>query len=85
VNIAEAEADPNAWPGFADAQYQQCWLEEGDMLYIPHRWWHAMQSEHPTAMKHGRNEPTGANCAYNISVNFWFAQPVYDPSNAMSL
>ena len=85
VNIAEAEASPSAWPGFADAQYQQCWLEPGDMLYIPQRWWHAMQSEHPTTLKQRRNEARSAT--YNISVNFWFAQQlqVCDLSNTLSL
>lgn len=78
VNIFEAEASPNAWPGFADAHYQQCWLEPGDMLYIPQRWWHAMQSENPTTLNRSRNEQHGVeHPGYNISVNFWFAlQPL---------
>ena len=63
VDIARAERSPAEWPGFAEAEWEECWLGAGDMLYIPEGWWHAMASAVPTP---------GAGPAHNCSVNFWW-------------
>ena len=36
--------DLNAFPRFGSAPYFECVLEPGEMLYIPPRWWHYVQS-----------------------------------------
>lgn len=36
--------DLDSFPLYRDARYQDCILKEGDMLYIPHGWWHYVRS-----------------------------------------
>lgn len=36
--------DLDAFPLHYDANYQDCVLSEGEMLYIPHGWWHYVRS-----------------------------------------
>ncbi|KAM5582532.1 hypothetical protein ABKV19_002783 [Rosa sericea] len=38
-NIEEEE-----FPGVQDLEFLDCILEEGDMLYIPPKWWHNVRS-----------------------------------------
>jgi lysine-specific demethylase 8 len=40
----EAEAAKEKFPLFADAQFVDCILNEGDCLYIPIGWWHYVRS-----------------------------------------
>jgi len=32
------------FPMFAEAKFVECVLEEGEMLYLPHKWWHYVRS-----------------------------------------
>ncbi|XP_071701212.1 lysine-specific demethylase JMJ30 [Rutidosis leptorrhynchoides] len=36
--------DPNEFPKIEDAEFMDCILEEGEMLYIPPKWWHYVRS-----------------------------------------
>ncbi|MFS7916064.1 putative [histone H3]-dimethyl-L-lysine(36) demethylase [Helianthus anomalus] len=36
--------DPNEFPNFEDVEFMDCILEEGEMLYIPPKWWHYVRS-----------------------------------------
>ncbi|XP_076931499.1 lysine-specific demethylase JMJ30-like [Bidens hawaiensis] len=36
--------DPNEFPKIQDLEFMDCILEEGDMLYIPPKWWHYVRS-----------------------------------------
>jgi Cupin-like domain len=40
VSPAESELWDSTWPGFADAEYVETVLKEGECLYIPVGWWH---------------------------------------------
>lgn len=40
LSPAEAETWENLWPGFAEAEYVETVLKEGECLYIPAGWWH---------------------------------------------
>lgn len=44
-SLAALEEGP---PGFAGLAYHDCVLGPGDMLYIPPRWWHYVQSTTPS-------------------------------------
>ena len=37
--------DHEKFPNFADAPYFECILKEGEMLYIPPKWWHYVRSK----------------------------------------
>jgi len=56
--ISQKAVDMELFPRVADAVYQKATLEAGDMLYIPRKWFHQVES--PRAA--GRN----------LGVNFWF-------------
>ncbi|KAG0748180.1 hypothetical protein G6F57_008904 [Rhizopus arrhizus] len=43
VNI-EHEIDPDQFPKFKEANYVECILNEGEILYIPPKWWHFVKS-----------------------------------------
>ncbi|KAI3823221.1 hypothetical protein L1987_04654 [Smallanthus sonchifolius] len=36
--------DPNEFPKIQDLEFMDCILEEGEMLYIPPKWWHYVRS-----------------------------------------
>ena len=38
--------DSDAFPMFGEAEYVECVLKEGEMLYIPPKWWHYVRSLH---------------------------------------
>lgn len=38
------KVDQEEFPLFATAQFTECVLEAGDMLYIPPRWWHYVKA-----------------------------------------
>jgi lysine-specific demethylase 8 len=38
------QVDESACPGFLQAPYTDVVLEPGDMLYMPPKWWHFVQS-----------------------------------------
>jgi lysine-specific demethylase 8 len=38
------QVDEGAYPGFSQAPYTDVVLEAGDMLYMPPKWWHYVQS-----------------------------------------
>ncbi|KAF9887061.1 hypothetical protein FE257_010555 [Aspergillus nanangensis] len=40
LSPAESEQWNSMWPGFAEAEYVETVLKEGDCLYIPVGWWH---------------------------------------------
>ncbi|KAK2768289.1 hypothetical protein FQN54_000142 [Arachnomyces sp. PD_36] len=40
LSPAESEVWESMWPGFADAEYVETILNEGECLYIPVGWWH---------------------------------------------
>ncbi|GAD98138.1 JmjC domain protein, putative [Paecilomyces variotii No. 5] len=40
LSPAESELWDSMWPGFADAEYVETVLKEGESLYIPVGWWH---------------------------------------------
>ena len=40
LSPAESEMWESLWPGFADAEYVETVLKEGECLYIPVGWWH---------------------------------------------
>jgi lysine-specific demethylase 8 len=40
LSPAESELWESTWPGFADADYVETVLKEGECLYIPVGWWH---------------------------------------------
>lgn len=42
------DVDHDRFPLFAGARYLDCWLRAGDMLYIPPRWWHYVESLQPS-------------------------------------
>lgn len=36
--------DEKEFPKILDLEFQDCILEEGEMLYIPPKWWHYVRS-----------------------------------------
>ena len=56
--INQRSVDMELFPRVAEAVYQKASLQEGDMLYIPRKWFHQVES--PRAA--GRN----------LGVNYWF-------------
>jgi lysine-specific demethylase 8 len=40
--------DPDSFPLFMRVPYSECTLNEGDILYIPRRWWHFVRAETPS-------------------------------------
>ncbi|KNA25428.1 hypothetical protein SOVF_005430 isoform A [Spinacia oleracea] len=40
--------DDNAFPKAKDLEFMDCILDEGDMLYIPPKWWHYVRSLTPS-------------------------------------
>jgi ribosomal protein L16 Arg81 hydroxylase len=40
--------DNEQWPEAQDLKFVDCILEEGQMLYIPPKWWHYVQSLSPS-------------------------------------
>jgi len=56
--ITQRSVDMELFPHFAKAAYTRLELHEGDMLYIPRKWWHQVES------------PEGAG--RNLAVNFWW-------------
>ncbi|CAL5218404.1 g80 [Coccomyxa viridis] len=42
VDVLDPEV--NRFPGFEAVPYLQCWLRQGQMLYIPRKWWHFVQA-----------------------------------------
>jgi lysine-specific demethylase 8 len=36
--------DLSRFPLFASAEYSECVLRAGEMLYIPYKWWHYVRS-----------------------------------------
>merc|ERR1712080_720870 len=36
--------DESKFPKFGETQYFECILKEGEMLYIPPKWWHYVRS-----------------------------------------
>jgi lysine-specific demethylase 8 len=42
VDVRAPDAD--RFPAFAEVPYVDVVLEPGDMLYVPPRWWHYVQS-----------------------------------------
>ncbi|KAF2091569.1 Clavaminate synthase-like protein [Saccharata proteae CBS 121410] len=44
----ERKSFETRFPGFQDAKYVECILQEGECLYIPKGWWHYIQSLSPS-------------------------------------
>ncbi|XP_021718898.1 lysine-specific demethylase JMJ30-like [Chenopodium quinoa] len=42
------DIDDNAFPKVRDLEFMDCILDEGDMLYIPPKWWHYVRSLTPS-------------------------------------
>ncbi len=42
VDVLDPEA--KGYPGFEAVPYLQCWLRQGQMLFIPRKWWHFVQA-----------------------------------------
>lgn len=40
--------DANSFPLFMRVPYSECTLGEGDILYIPRRWWHFVRATAPS-------------------------------------
>ncbi|KAI7735546.1 hypothetical protein M8C21_004735 [Ambrosia artemisiifolia] len=47
--------DPNEFPKFQDLEFMDCILEEGEMLYIPPKWWHYVRSLTTSLSKNGQS------------------------------
>ena len=43
--FSKEEAHQRAYPLFAHAKGMQCFLNPGDMLFIPHRWGHYIETQ----------------------------------------
>jgi len=42
VNVEDIDCE--RFPEFSKAPYFECILNEGEMLYIPEKWWHYVRS-----------------------------------------
>lgn len=56
--IEQRNVDMQLFPKFAEASATNVTLHEGDMLYIPRKWWHQVESP--------------ADTGRNLGVNFWW-------------
>jgi [protein]-arginine 3-hydroxylase / protease len=48
VQVDVNAPDPESVPLFMRVPYSECTLKEGDILYIPRRWWHFVRAETPS-------------------------------------
>lgn len=48
VQVDVNAPDPDSFPLFMRVPYSECTLNEGDILYIPRRWWHFVRAETPS-------------------------------------
>ena len=49
-----AQVDAARFPLFGGAEYVDVVLEEGQLLYIPPRWWHLLESREMSRLSHER-------------------------------
>merc|ERR1712216_574093 len=59
VDIHDRANNDLRFPGFSSPDYLGCWLDAGDMLYIPPKWWHYVSSCTTTK--------------YQVSLNYWWS------------
>ena len=71
VNVSDPDLD--RFPKFETARATECRVEEGDVIYVPTRWWHYVES-HP--------DEEGKAIGINFFYRPWYHKMGFDEGHA---